>query len=148
MVNSMRHKRGGSKHKKNVHKHARVDRTKTLKERCYDQHLLHTSKGHRSTVRLTCDRLQTLDEGLHVPLARGLVQIEVRPGRLHLVPSVRERLVHVVLFDRPVLHLVAGLRHRSPKSTPSQCVPSQVGRATYSTSRFSASSCDRSSSTE
>jgi hypothetical protein len=63
---------------------------------------------------LTRNGLQAPDEGLHVPLASRLVQVEVGARRLHLVTSVGERLVHVVLLQRTLVDVVAGLGDRSP----------------------------------
>lgn len=65
-----------------------------------------TKKRTSKTVRtLTGNRFQTLDEDLHVALARRLVQVEVGARAAHLQAPVGERLVDLELRQRVVHRL-------------------------------------------
>lgn len=55
----------------------------------------------------TRNSLQTLDEDLHVPLAGGLVQVEVGASTADLVAPIRKGLVHMVLRHAALLLFVA-----------------------------------------
>lgn len=69
------------------------------------------SHTHQHThTPLTGNRFQTLDEDLHVALARRLVQVEVGARAAHLEPSIGERLVDLELRQRIVHRLHRGGR--------------------------------------